>query len=73
MNSASSHRFNTLAGAYAASDVHRVSPTLDRLHTLLPPVAPVCDVASGAGHTGLGFAGIAKRIVVVDPTPNMLA
>ncbi|HYG22548.1 MAG TPA: class I SAM-dependent methyltransferase [Verrucomicrobiae bacterium] len=40
---------------------------------LLPPVDSVCDVASGAGHTGLGFAGIASRIVAVDPAPNMLA
>lgn len=33
----------------------------------------VCDVASGAGHTALGFAGIASRIVAVDPAPGMLA
>ena len=30
-------------------------------------------MASGAGHTGLGFAGIASRIVAVDPAPSMLA
>ncbi len=72
MNPDSSRRFNTLAGAYATSEVHRASPTLDRLHALLPRVESVCDVASGAGHTGLGFAGIATGIVAVDPAPNML-
>lgn len=69
----SSERFDTLAHRYATSEVHRSSPTRDRLHRLLPPVGSVCDVASGAGHTGLGFAGIARRIVAVDPAPNMLA
>ena len=73
MNSSSSQRFNTLSGNYATSEVHVSSPTRDRLHALLPPVESVCDVASGAGHTGLGFAGLARRIVAVDPAPNMLA
>lgn len=69
----SSQRFDTLAANYAISEVHASSPTRTRLQALLPPVESVCDVASGAGHTGLGFAGIAKRIVAVDPAPNMLA
>ncbi len=74
MNPSSSQRFNTLAAGYAASEVHRASPTLHRLHALLPPrLEAVCDVASGAGHTGLSFAGVAARIVAVDPAPNMLA
>ncbi len=74
MNPSSSQRFNTLAAGYAASEVPRASPTLERLHALLPPrLDTVCDVASGAGHTGLGFAGTASRIVAVDPAPNMLA
>lgn len=68
-----SQRFDALAANYAISEVHSVSPTLDRLHTLLPRIESVCDVASGAGHTGLSFAGIASRIVAVDPAPNMLA
>ena len=62
-----------MAHNYAVSEVHTSSPTRDRLHALLPHVESVCDVASGAGHTGLGFAGIARRIVAVDPAPNMLA
>ncbi|SMF97829.1 Methyltransferase domain-containing protein [Methylomagnum ishizawai] len=73
MNSASAQRFNTLAGGYATSEVHSASPTLDRLHGLLPHVDSVCDIASGAGHTGLRFAATATRIVAVDPAPNMLA
>jgi len=72
MNSSSPNRFNTIADAYATSEVHSGSPTLDRLHILLPRVDSVCDLASGAGHTGLGFAGIASQIVAVDPAPNML-
>lgn len=73
MNSSSSQRFDALAVNYAVSEVHTSSPTRARLHALLPRVESVCDVASGAGHTGLGFAGIASRIVAVDPAPSMLA
>ncbi len=73
MDSSSSKRFNSIASGYATSEVHSGSPTLDRLHELLPPVDSVCDIASGAGHMGLGFAGIASQIVAVDPAPNMLA
>ncbi len=73
MDPISAQRFDTLARNYATSEVHTRSPTRDRLHALLPRVESVCDVASGAGHTGLGFAGIARRIVAVDPAPNMLA
>jgi ubiquinone/menaquinone biosynthesis C-methylase UbiE len=73
MNSRSAQRFNAIAANYATSEVHTSSPSVQRLHQLLPPVASVCDVASGAGHTGLTFAGIASRIVAVDPAPNMLA
>lgn len=73
MDTSSSKRFNSIASGYATSEVHAGSPTLDRLHALLPHVNSVCDVASGAGHTGLGFAGIASQIVAVDPAPNMLA
>lgn len=69
----SSERFDALARNYATSEVHVSSPTRDRLHALIPEADSVCDVASGAGHTGLGFAGIARRIVAVDPAPNMLA
>ena len=70
----SAQRFDSLAANYATSEVHTSSPTVDRLHELLPdPVEAVCDIGSGAGHTGLSFAGKAKRIVAVDPAPKMLA
>ena len=70
----SAQRFDSLAANYATSEVHTSSPTVDRLHALLPdPVEAVCDIGSGAGHTGLSFAGKARRIVAVDPAPKMLA
>jgi SAM-dependent methyltransferase len=72
MGTTAPNRFNTLAESYAASEVHSASPTLDRLRGLLPRLDSVCDVACGAGHTGLGFAHVASRIVAVDPAPNML-
>jgi len=68
----SSERFNAIAEGYGTSEVHRGSPSLQRLHELLPGVKSVCDVACGAGHTALSFAEEASRIVCVDPAPNML-
>ena len=73
MNPSSPQRFNALASSYASSEVHIGSPTLERLHALLQCIDSVCDVASGAGHTGLRYAGVASRIVAVDPAPHMLA
>lgn len=72
MEPESSERFDGIAGNYRTSEVHRGSPTIDRLHALVGRPASVCDVASGAGHTGLSFAGIASTLVAVDPAPNML-
>ena len=68
-------RFNSNSQNYATSAVHQRSPTIDRLHALLvgEPVEAVCDIGCGAGHLGLSFAGRARRIVLVDPAPNMLA
>lgn len=72
MQNTSSNRFNANAKNYASSEVHVASPTISRLHELLPPVTSVCDVAAGAGHTGLSFAGKATRLVAVDPAVKML-
>lgn len=71
----SSERFNRIASNYLTSEIHRSSPTIARLHELLADCAvdAVCDVACGAGHLGLSFAGKASRIVAVDLAPNMLA
>ncbi len=70
----SSARFDRLAENFATSEVHRSSPTIRRLHSLLDFTGPfsVCDVACGAGHLALSFQGAAARIVGVDPAPNML-
>lgn len=68
-------RFDRIAANFATSEVHSDSPTMRRLHDLLdlPRGASVCDVACGAGHLALSFAGRARRIVAVDPAPRMLA
>ena len=68
----SAERFNLIAAGYRTSEVHRSSPTLEHLQSVLPPVKSVCDVACGAGHAGLFFAGDAVKIVSVDPAPKML-
>jgi ubiquinone/menaquinone biosynthesis C-methylase UbiE len=72
-NSAPEH-FDAIAAQYAASEVHRDSPTIRRLHALMAPRRPdsVCDVACGPGHLALSFAGKVSRIVGVDAAPNML-
>ncbi len=71
----SSERFNRITSNFVTSEVHRSSPTIARLHDLLVDyeVEALCDVACGAGHVGLSFAGRASRIVAVDPAPNMLS
>ena len=73
MNPSSPQRFDSIARNYKTSEVHRSSPTLDRLRAIFPRAESVCDVASGAGHTGLVFELTASRIVAVDAAPNMLA
>lgn len=70
----SSQRFDAIAANYAASEVHAASPTIRKVHELLGseffPI--ICDVACGAGHLGLSFAGKAGTIIGVDPAPKML-
>src|SRR5438046_2846004 len=74
MTTTAAARFDKIANNFATSEVHSSSPTMRRLHALLtlPIDAIVCDVACGAGHLALSFAGRAARIVGVDPAPNML-
>jgi len=73
-SNSSRQRFDAIAANYVASEVHAASPTISKLHELLGseffPV--ICDVACGAGHFGLSFAGKAGTIVGVDPAPTML-
>lgn len=76
MTQDSSARFNNIASNYVTSEVHAQSPTIEWVHAslgVLPPGSAVCDVACGAGHFGLSFAGEAGRLVAVDPSGNMLA
>jgi SAM-dependent methyltransferase len=70
----SAARFDRLAENFATSEVHRSSPTIQRLHALLDFTEPfsVCDVACGAGHLALSFQAVASRIMGVDPAPGML-
>jgi ubiquinone/menaquinone biosynthesis C-methylase UbiE len=67
-------RFDRIAANYATSEVHRNSPSIVLLHELLGEATDlaVCDIACGAGHLALSFAGRANRIVGVDAAPNML-
>ncbi|WP_406472008.1 methyltransferase domain-containing protein [Streptomyces sp. NBC_01615] len=72
----SSQRFDKIAENFATSEVHRSSPTMEALHETLGPQtgSAICDVACGAGHLALSFAGeLPARLVAVDPAPNMLA
>ncbi len=70
----SSERFDRITSNFVTSEVHRSSPTIARLHELLAgrAIGAVLDVACGAGHLGLSFAGKASRIAAADPAPNML-
>ena len=74
MSGSAPEHFDAVAGQYAASEVHANSPTIRRLHQLLPPkrTDAVCDIACGPGHLALSFAGNASRIVGVDAAPDML-
>jgi ubiquinone/menaquinone biosynthesis C-methylase UbiE len=74
MSTSAPKHFDAIAGQYAGSEVHAHSPTIQRLQELLSPHPPasVCDVACGAGHLALSFAGKASRIAGVDAAPNML-
>lgn len=71
-STSSADRFNSVAASYRTSEVHRSSPALERLRSIVPAVESICDVGCGAGHTALSFAGSAARIVGVDPAPRML-
>jgi 2-polyprenyl-3-methyl-5-hydroxy-6-metoxy-1,4-benzoquinol methylase len=53
-----SQRFNRINANVVTSEVHRSSPTMQRLHMLLgnEQMTAVCDVACGAGHLSLSFA-----------------
>ena len=67
-------QFGASAPAYVTSAGHAGGEDLDTLvawgHAGRP--ARVLDVATGAGHTALAFAGIARTVVALDLTEPML-
>jgi SAM-dependent methyltransferase len=67
-------QFGRSAAAYVTSAGHAGGDDLERLlawgRALKP--ARVVDIATGAGHTALAFAGIARRVIALDVTPPML-
>ena len=67
-------QFGASAAAYVTSAGHAGGEDLERLLAWGRQLAParVLDVATGAGHTALAFAGIARRVVAYDLTEPML-
>lgn len=74
MSQTASKRFDKIASSYAQSEVHSMSPSIKRLHEILPLKSglTLCDIACGAGHLGLSFSEYTQRLVGVDPAPSML-
>lgn len=68
-------QFAPAAASYVVSAGHAGGEDLDTLvawgRALRP--ARVLDVATGAGHTALAFAGVARSVVAFDVTEAMLA
>lgn len=71
---ASSFRFNEISEQFLNSEVHSMSPTIQRVKEMSRfwKIDSVCDVACGAGHFGISFRDSASLITFVDPSENML-
>ena len=67
-------QFGAVAAAYVTSAGHAGGEDLDRLLAWGRALAPrrVLDVATGAGHTALAFAGLGARVTAFDVTEPML-
>jgi SAM-dependent methyltransferase len=67
-------QFGASAAAYVTSAAHAGGEDLDRLLAWGRKRRParVLDLATGAGHTALAFAGAALRVVAYDLTEPML-
>jgi ubiquinone/menaquinone biosynthesis C-methylase UbiE len=67
-------QFGAVAGAYVTSAGHAGGEDLERLLAWGRALRPgrVLDVATGAGHTALAFAGLGARVVAFDLTEPML-
>ena len=60
--------------AYAASEVHRLGPSLPKVAALLRPRREdrIVDVGTGTGHTAAYLARWSDHVTGVDPEPDML-
>ena len=67
-------QFSAVAAAYANSSVHAAGPDLSALveAAALTGRERVLDIGCGAGHTALALAPVAREVVAVDLTPEML-
>jgi ubiquinone/menaquinone biosynthesis C-methylase UbiE len=67
-------QFGAVAAAYVSSAGHAAGEDLDRLLAWGRALRPrrVLDVATGAGHTALAFAGLGARVTAFDLTEPML-
>jgi ubiquinone/menaquinone biosynthesis C-methylase UbiE len=67
-------QFGSVAAAYVTSAGHAGGDDLDRLLAWGRALRPrrVLDVATGAGHTALAFAGLGARVTAFDLTEPML-
>lgn len=67
-------QFGAVAAAYVTSAGHAGGEDLDRLLAWGRALGPhrVLDVATGAGHTALAFAGLGARVTAFDVTEPML-
>ncbi len=68
-------QFGAVAAAYVTSAGHAGGEDLEQLLAWGRRVRPrrVLDVATGAGHTALAFAGLGARVTAFDLTEPMLA
>ncbi len=68
-------QFGRSADAYVASAGHAGGDDLERLVAWGRSYQPqrLLDVATGAGHTALAFAGFVERVCAFDLTSPMLA
>lgn len=60
--------------AYAASEVHRLGPSLPRIAGLVRPLRSdlILDLGTGTGHTAAFLARWCDHVTGVDPEPGML-
>ncbi len=67
-------QFTRHAADYTVSQSHATGHSLELLLETVPvgPEDHLLDIATGAGHTALAFAGRGARVVALDPALGML-